>query len=324
MLALASLAVGTCCIPFMIAAVGTAFSSQVVQYTCFGMGFCCGAQHPTMSGLTRKWRLPTETNWFASLDPLAAVTGSLANCLVISHLTQVLGWRNAMFVCSALTWLVLVGVALFLSEAPTATGGLLPLGKEEAALYRAEGMLTENDDHTPSLPIQRRTLRSGRNGRTTALFLNVGTSGLILSHAMYNAARYTFEQEMPKFYNDMLQEDNAVAGMHLATLHVSAFLIVLFLKERVDGLVNAGTLSLISLRRIAVVSGYMLVAASCGALAFLSVRAATATYVYTLTLNVLWVGLTLQTFGHVANYYDITRTNSGLLMGVGNTIGERT
>lgn len=29
----------------------------------------------------------------------------------------------------------------------------------------------------------------------------------------------------------------------------------------------------------------------------------------------------MQSFGHVANYYDVTRTNTGLLMGVGNTFG---
>ena len=127
---------------------------------------------------------------------------------------------------------------------------------------------------------------------------------------------------MPKFYNEMLREDSVAAGVHLATLHVSAFCVVAFLKGRVDRLVNTGTLSVVSLRRMAIIGGYFLVAAGCGGLAFWSVRTTeTATHVYTLTLNVVWVGLTLQSFGHVANYYEITRTNSGLLMGVGNTIG---
>ena len=42
--------------------------------------------------------------------------------------------------------------------------------------------------------------------------------------------------------------------------------------------------------------------------------------VFTALIHVAWVGVTAQTFGHIGNYYDLTVGNTGLLMGVGNTI----
>ena len=64
-------------------------------------------------------------------------------------------------------------------------------------------------------------------------------------------------------------------------------------------------------------------AAGCAAIALFAVQEELPpTYMFTLVLNVLWLGLTVQSFGHIANYYDITRTNTGLLMGVGNTFGK--
>ena len=90
------------------------------------------------------------------------------------------------------------------------------------------------------------------------------------------------------------------------------------------GHVDSYGLSTISIRRMAVISGYLLFAVGCGALACFAVQEELPpAYMFTLVLNVLWFGLTVQSFGHVANYYDITRTNTGLLMGVGNTVGNQ-
>ena len=329
-LALAAFALGLCGIPPLISALGTKSSPRVVEYINFAIGFCCGSQHPTMTGLIKKWCLPAEKNWCASMESLATVGGSLVNCLAVAYLTTAMGWRNTMYLLSATTWVALIGFTLVVSDAPTASGGLLPLGAEEAALFRAEGMLADDKAAAAASPKKRGGAAASKRdsdgdsssdgGSAWALFLNSGTWALILSHAMYNAGRYTFEQEMPKYYSESLQEGNV--GMHLASLHVTAFCVSLLLKGRIDGFVKGGGLSLISLRRVAIIAGYSVFAAGCAALAFLAAQEQPpAAYVFTLCLNLLWIGLTVQSFGHCANYYDITRTNTGLLMGVGNTFG---
>ena len=321
-LALLSFALGLGCIPSLVVAVGADASPQIVERTCFLVGFCCGAQHPTMTGLIKSWCLPAEKNWCVSMESIFTVGSSLANCLIVAYLTIELGWRNTMYVLSAMTWLSLIVFHLVVSDRPMATG----LCTEEAALYRAEGMLIE-DKAAPAASPKKGTggaadatanSTGAGVGSVRALFMNKGTWALILSHTMFNLGRYTYEQEMPKYYLESLQENNS--GMHLATLHITGVSSSVLLKGHVDSY----GLSTISIRRIAAITGYLMFAVGCGALACLAIQEQLPpAYMFTLVLNVLWFGLTVQSFGHIANYYDITRTNTGLLMGVGNTVGKQ-
>ena len=313
-LALLSCAVATMVIPTLIAATGPESSPWIVEAACTLMGFCCGAQHPTMTALMKKWCLPAEKNWVSSMESLATVSGSLINCLFVAYLTAALGWRNAMYCVSALNWVALAGI-MVVADAPTASGGWMPLSAEEAALYRAEGMLADEPAGGSGAKKGKKSAAAKTGGSAVALFTSVGTWVLILSHAMYNFARYTFEQEMPKFYSEQLSAEKEV-GLHLSTLHIAAFAFSLLAKGVVDSL----GLSPIGLRRTAIVGGYGVLAAGCAVLAFMATRETLpSAYTFTLCLDVLWMGLTAQSFGHMGNYYDITSTNTGLLMGVGNT-----
>ncbi len=325
-LSLLSFALGLGGIPSMVTAVGADASPRVVEWACFLVGLCCGAEHPTMTGLIKNWCLPAEKNWCVSMESVSTVGSSLANCLIVAYLTTAVGWRNTMYVLSAVTWLFLIVFQLMVSDGPTATGGRLTLSAQEAALYRAEGMLVEQKVAAAASPKKRAvctTNAAGNDigvggGSVRALFTNKGTWVLILSHAMFNLGRYTYEQEMPKYYLESLGENNS--GMHLATLHITAVSGSMLLKGHVDSF----GLSVISIRRVASIGGYSLFAVGCGVLACLATNEELPpAYMFTVALNVLWLGLTVQSFGHVANYYDITRTNTGLLMGVGNSLGKQ-
>ena len=294
-LALISCAVATMVIPTLIATAGAESSPWIVEVACTLMGFCCGAQHPTMTALMKKWCLPAEKNWVASMESLATVSGSLINCLFVASLTASLGWRNAMYCVSALNWLALAGI-LVIADAPTASGGWMPLSAEEAALYRAEGMLADEPaggSDSSAKKGEKSAAAAKPGGSAVALFTSAGTWVLILSHAMYNFARYTFEQEMPKFYGEQLGAEKE-AGLHLSTLHIAAFAFSLLAKGVVDSL----GLSPIGLRRAAIVGGYGVLAAGCAVLAFMATRETLpSAHMFTLCLDVLWMGLTVQMFG---------------------------
>ena len=47
------------------------------------------------------------------------------------------------------------------------------------------------------------------------LFASPATWALFMAHATYNFVRYTIEQEMPKFFNDVLHTGHAKTGMAL-------------------------------------------------------------------------------------------------------------
>ena len=111
-----------------------------------------------------------------------------------------------MYALSAITWLSLIVFQLMVSDAPMATGARLTLSAKEAALYRAEGMLVEDKAAAAAALPKMRTQAAADAARSTgssggsvwALFTNKGTWALILSHAMFNLGRFTYEQEMPK------------------------------------------------------------------------------------------------------------------------------
>jgi hypothetical protein len=58
----------------------------------------------------------------------------------------------------------------------------------------------------------------------------------------------------------------------------------------------------------------------CARLSFATSGSALGANVPSAVGQIAWAGLTSQTFGHIGNYYDLTVGNTGLLMGVGNTV----
>ena len=167
---------------------------------------------------------------------------------------------------------------------------------------------------------------------------------------------------MPKYYADRLNVSIEKSGQHMASLHIVAFLLLMISKDIIGNLITSGQLSTRRLRQLSASVGYSTVAAGSLITACLAawqanryhttgleapfVSLATPTpLVFTLALHVIWVGLTLQTFGaihakraavmfmeqyyascfccgvgHIGNYYDLTKSHTGLLFGVGNSV----
>ena len=108
---------------------------------------------------------------------------------------------------------------------------------------------------------------------------------------------------MPKFFQEQLHVGHAAVGLQLATLHVAAFGLSIAMKDRVDAAVNAGRLSLRGVRRRAARGGYGIVAVGTMAMAMAAGRSLKPpALAFTLLLQVAWVGVTAQTFGHIGNY----------------------
>lgn len=142
---------------------------------------------------------------------------------------------------------------------------------------------------------------------------NASARALFLGHATWNAVRYTLEQEMPKYYVEHLKVSTAVAGVHMGSLHVASFVLLVLSKDIVDKMIVSGSVTTLRLRQLSIGGGYgIFVAGGALALSYLaacqagdvsglisSVAALStpAPVLYTVALHVIWVGLTLQTFG---------------------------
>lgn len=126
--------------------------------------------------------------------------------------------------------------------------------------------------------------------------------------------RYTLDQEMPKYYVERLKAPTTVAGFHMASLHIASFVLLVSTKDIFDNLISSGSLTTLRLRQLSISGGYGTVFAGALALAYLSalqVGNADASgmiatvpplslpppILCTLALHVIWLGLTMQTFG---------------------------
>ena len=137
---------------------------------------------------------------------------------------------------------------------------------------------------------------------------------LFFGHATWNAVRYTLEQEMPKYYKDTLEVSTADAGIHLASLHIISFVLLVLTKDLVDKLIASGALTTLRLRQLAICGGYVVVAFGAVLLSILRecqlgklqvsgvfnslvTLSPPSPLAYTIALHVIWTGLTMQTFG---------------------------
>ena len=332
------LCAGLCAVPLLVDALDAGQSASVASSVYFLMGLACGPQHPTGSALLKKWCLPSEKGWVSTADSMSSVLGSLVNMLLVAKMVQLLGWRHSMFVLAGVTAVVTVVFVVLADDAPRASGARYALAPDEIQLFHDAGML-EGVRGQPSRGKQPRSSRSpspaaaakqaaAKDGTATSqgsaarlLFGSKATWGLILGHALYNCVRYTFEQEMPKYYSEQLHMSTAEIGEHMSTLPVLGLAASFPLKIIAES-ASRGGLSLLSTRRVAILLGYGIVALGCAALAWGSTPTPVTITPWTVTavLNGVWLGLAMQTFGHIGNYYDITNRNTGLLMGVGNTV----
>lgn len=122
----------------------------------------------------------------------------------------------------------------------------------------------------------------------------------------------------------MLKTSHAITGLALATLHISAFCLSIVFEKVVSSAIASERYSLLGVRKRAAWWGYGMVALGTALMSvFANPRWLPVTppfWTFTLLIHVAWVGVTSQTFGHIGNYYDLTVGNTGLLMGVGNTV----
>lgn len=119
---------------------------------------------------------------------------------------------------------------------------------------------------------------------------------------------------MPTFYVEKLHVSTAVAGLHMSSLHILAFILLMLAKDRVDKLISSGSLTTLRLRQLSIAGGYGIVCAGAvtlsiltswhrGGLSLLSLPGSLlplpspSPLFYTVAQHLIWAGLTLQTFG---------------------------
>jgi MFS family permease len=276
----------------------------------FLMGLACGPQHPTSTAHQKQWCLPAEKNQVSSNGALGSVLGSLLACAGVAQLIGLVGWRATFYVLAAATFLFTVVYTKYVPEMPV---DHKTMPEDERQLYRTAGMLKNK---APA------SLAALFSPSVFKLLTSPAVWSMFLLHGCFNYVRYTLEQEMPRYYVEHLHMSPELSSTHLMTLNGVGLLVPLATKGWVTHAVQSGTVSQLSVRRWSALIGYGIVVAAALALGYghESGLSEASPWLVTVLLNVAYVGLALQTYSHIANYLDVTETNTGLLMGIGNTV----
>eukprot|EP00747_Dinoflagellata_sp_TGD_P195410 gnl/TRDRNA2_/TRDRNA2_64043_c0_seq1.p1 gnl/TRDRNA2_/TRDRNA2_64043_c0~~gnl/TRDRNA2_/TRDRNA2_64043_c0_seq1.p1 ORF type:complete len:485 (+),score=91.75 gnl/TRDRNA2_/TRDRNA2_64043_c0_seq1:77-1531(+) len=302
---LVGLTVGMAVGPF-----AAAISAEHVGWVYFLMGLLAGPQHPTSTAHQKRWCLPTEKDWLSAVGAIGSIGGSLLAVLGVGSLIAAIGWRMTFWGLSAITLLFSI---VYVVKVPELPADCKTMSQDEREMYRKAGLLDTTGQGESSALLGPSVFK---------LFASPAVWACILAHATYNCIKYTYEVEMPKYFKDVLLMDTAQSSPHLTTLQIVGFVVPLGLKDVLNSLVQTGRCSSLAVRRASALFGYgMIAVASVGMAAVHKSGIGVASpWVVTALLDVIWIGVCAQAFAHMANYLELTANNTGMLMGVGNTI----
>lgn len=270
------------------------------------MGFLQGAIMPAFHTMWSLWAPPMERSLLTGLTYAGAQIGNTA----IMPLSGLLckygfagGWPSIFYVVGTAAALWSFLWFFYVADRPSSSRRI---SKKELNYIEDSlaGVMSSDTKKKQSIP-WRSILTSGPVWAT------------FFGHFAGDWGSYTMMMYLPKFMNDVLGLDFASLGMLAAIPYVAYVMFINLGGFVADKLQNANILSVIAIRRLAMIIAlgsqtvFLIASGYCGC------GQETLVIIF-LTLGIGLSGV--QYAGFVVNYFDIAPTFAGTLLGVGNTI----
>lgn len=272
-----------------------------VWWLLWAMGFTQGPTYPAQLVTTAKWVTGSLRSYASALGAAGSTAGALFALGLTPIISSRVGWRQASFLMGVST--LLFGViwwCLGSSRPPfrsdvdsglaAATAPSTPSGKGSASwsdiLFRRVKLLT-------SLPVL----------------------AVYFAHSVHNFSRYFLTGWMPTYYNDILHASADNTAVQLMIPDIIGLTMSFVAAHLGRTLQQGGYLSALGVRRV-----FASIAFLGAALGLVLVAQARSVLGVTASLCLVHGLATLQGLGFGASYLDVSRHNSGLVTGVGNTV----
>ncbi|CAE7611502.1 PHT4 [Symbiodinium natans] len=280
------------------------------------MGAVQGPLFPTSTVYLSKWMPKAapggsdEKAWGTGMLDIGTSLGALLVIPAANSLAGTFGWRLAYQSIGAAS-LGFVGIwQVMAAEEP---GRCFYISKTELAFLEAN----VPKQKPKSKDQQQDQDGSGLLGMPLALALHQGLWAVFFAHIAFNYGAYYLTNWSPTYYSEVLNLTPAQAKYHLMLPHVTN-LICKSVNPLLVRVVERNGVSLLSMRRLFTVSGFVLAAACL-------------LPVYRLRNHDPWISTILCSManacfglapcGFKANYLDITEKYVGVISGYGNTLG---
>eukprot|EP01059_Diplonema_ambulator_P005444 TRINITY_DN15175_c0_g1_i1.p1 TRINITY_DN15175_c0_g1~~TRINITY_DN15175_c0_g1_i1.p1 ORF type:complete len:425 (+),score=124.30 TRINITY_DN15175_c0_g1_i1:43-1317(+) len=288
-----------CCM--VIPHVYNAYDVTGMWWTLAVMGTIQGPLFPTSSVYLSRWAPPDERSSASTKMDIGISMGALISIPAGAYLGSAFGWQKAYFIvgCIAMCF-----VAVWLRYAADAPSKCWFMSKEEGAYLQQV------------LPKQRsKTAEAGET--PLRLLVHPSVVAIFLSHMAFNYGAYFVTNWNPTYYKDVLGMSAVEAGLHLSMPHVTNLLGKLSCGG-VSAVLTKRGFTRLGMRRFFTVASAL---GAGGALLPVYLLRDQPVVVTTLLVSTSNFFFGLAPSGFKANYLDITVKYTGVISGVGNTLG---
>eukprot|EP01063_Lacrimia_lanifica_P005898 TRINITY_DN13557_c0_g1_i1.p1 TRINITY_DN13557_c0_g1~~TRINITY_DN13557_c0_g1_i1.p1 ORF type:complete len:439 (+),score=188.63 TRINITY_DN13557_c0_g1_i1:73-1389(+) len=286
---------------------------EYVWYTLAFMGLIQGPLFPTSTVFLSKWTPPDERSRASTIIDIGISLGALLSIPAGAYFGKNFGWEVTYQLVGSATLAFLVLWQVFAAEAPNTCWYITqeeidhiidnasPMSKKKKFGKQEKGGGGEDPDVRP----------------LWRCLLHPAVLVIFLSHIAFNYGAYYVTNWNPTYYKDALGLDALTAGVHLSMPHVGN-LVGKMLNNPISGQLKARQVSQLNQRK------FFTLVSALGAGAFqlpvyLCKDLPTAATTFLMTMTTVFWGMAPS--GFKANYLDVTLEYSGIISGIGNTLG---
>mmetsp|Transcript_136448 Transcript_136448/g.308351 ORF Transcript_136448/g.308351 Transcript_136448/m.308351 type:complete len:434 (-) Transcript_136448:92-1393(-) len=282
----------------------SAASSFEMLWLCIAiMGGMQGPLFPTSSVYLSRWSPPDERAKAASMLDVGVSVGSILIVPIASFLETLLGWRNTYLVVAA------VSAAYVLA--------FVVLGAESPATCKR--ISDEERQFLQSVVIQKKKPAAGEASVSViGVLFHPAVLTVFFAHLAFNYGFYFLSNWMPEYFSSVFGMDSLQSSTFVSCVSAANMVAVLTINPLVDHMMQQRQFTLLGRRRVFTCVGCFVAVVALVPVYRLNALGPIGT---TALFAVGNVGFALQTWGFKANYLDVTVDFTGLVSGVGNTVG---
>ena len=278
-----------------------------IWYCLAFMGFIQGPLFPTSSVFLSKWIPANERSKSSTYLDIGISIGALMSVPAGGFLGSTLGWEQTYYLVGGTAGLFVAVWMYFASETPASCWYI----SEEEKTYLRQVVITTKSS-SPS--------NKGTDEAIHPLWrvlLHPAIFAVFFAHMAFNYGAYFLTNWSPTYYNDVLNVDPAAAGLYLSMPHVGN-LVGKLVNNPVSARLDAQGFSRLGSRRFFAACSF--IGAGFCMLPTFYVKDMSVFYTCFLmtAANVFWG---FAPSGFKANYLDVTVAYTGVVSGLGNTLG---
>lgn len=282
----------------------------------FVMGFMEGPSFPTNGVVMARWIPGSERASATGITEAGGPLGALVALFLTPVMAATWGWRLTMAVAGVVT---LAYAALWYLKACDGPDICGYISQEERRELAAQGLgsTSKGSKGASGDAGGNPTNGSGDHaGKPWRVVLLPSVWAVFLAHAAFNYSRYMLYNWILTYFTEALGVSVAVAGGYMLWPNLVDAIVSLLVGRVADAVANSGAMSTLATRRLFSAVAFMATGIGAAMLpAAESLAAATA------LVTVAAAAQALHTAGFKSSYADLSKEHSGLLRGLGNTIG---